>query len=370
MIEKKTKVFYLITGLNPGGAENMLKKIIFKMYLDKYEISVCTITNIGSISKLIKPYVKNIYYLNVQNLFDRIKAVIKLRKIIRKEKPDILHCFMIHANLLGRIASIGLNIKVVSSIRVKLKQKKYLPLLIIDRLTQSLVDIYIVNSKALFNFTVSQGITLKKIKLIENGLDFKKFKLKKSPDKIKKELNLSNLPVITMIAHNRKQKDYPTMISALNQLRKIKEFYFLAVGIDTESLINVFKKQHYDLSLNNIKLLGFRDDIPDILSITNIWVCSTLFEGQSNSLLEAMAMRKPIITTDILENSEVVREGKEALLVPPKSPNIMARAIETLMNDKHLSNQIAENAFKRVHNKYNINNTINKLEKLYDLLIS
>ena len=367
---KKIKILYLITGLTPGGAELTLKNIILKLNPEIYDISVCSITYTTDIFDLLKQRVKNIYFLKVKNNFDFLKAFILLRKIIKNENPDILHCFMFHSNILGRFAAISYKIQVISSIRTKLINNKFGNFL--DNITQRLVDVYMVNSKTLAKFIDDYGIKRQKIILIENGIDFNKFNLKRSSEDLKKELNLPNLPIITMIANFKKQKDYPTMIKAIAYLQKDIDIYFLAVGsgLEFEDETRKVKDLINKLNLKNIKLLGFRNDIPEILSITDIWVSSTLFEGQSNCLLEAMAMKKPIITTNISENAEVVRDGREALLVPVKTPIRMANSIYKLLKEKDYTIKVAENAYKRVHKKYNMKNTITKLKMLYNSLMS
>lgn len=367
---KKIKILYLITGLTAGGAEIMLKRIVFKLNPKKYEIIVCSLINETDLVNSIKKNVKKIYILNNRTLQDCFSALIQVRKIIQIENPHILHCFMPHANLIGRFAAIGFRCKVISSLWVVLLKKKYLNFF--DNLTQRLVDLYTVNSNSLQKFAIKCGLNSIKIKVVESGLDFEKFRSDNKPEELKKELNLFNLPILTMIAHLRKQKDYPTMIHALAYLQKEIEVNFLLCGYGNqfEDETQKIKQLIKDLNLKNVKLLGFREDIPDILAITDIWVSSTLYEGQSNSLLEAMAMKKPIITTNIPENAEVVRNGIEALLVPIKSPKILAYTIKKLINDKTLAKELAENAYKRVKKKYHINNTIMKLQQIYDLLIN
>jgi len=365
---EKIRILYLITGLEPGGAEVMLQKIIKNMDLDKYEISVCAIANPGIIGNNIRPYIKNLYFLRANTIIGRLKAIFKLRSLIIETKPQFLHCFMIHSNILGRFAAIGLNCKVISSIRLKLIDKKYFPLLKLDFLTQKLVDCYMVNSKTLINFSVNHGICSEKIVLIENGIELDKFKARKDLKKLREELDLGSVPIITMVAHLRRQKDYPTMIMALSHLKKEMDFTFLAVGTDTrsEGVEHQVKTLIKQLNLAmNVKLLGIRDDVPDILELSDIWVSSTLFEGQSNSLLEAMALRKPIVTTNIPENAEVARNRKEALLIPVKSPIKLALAIKEILTKKQLSKTLAENAFKRVYKLYDIKKTIRKLDQLY-----
>ncbi len=367
---KKIKILYLITGLTPGGAELTLKNLILELNPEKFEISVCSITYTTDIFDLLKQRVKNIYFLKLRNNFGFLKAFILLRKIIKKENPDILHCFMFHSNILGRVAAIGYKIQVISSIRTKLIYNKFGNLL--DNITQRLVDVYMVNSKTLAKFIDDYGIKEQKIILIENGIDFNKFNLKKSSDDLKKELNLPNLPIVTMIANFKKQKDYPTMIKAIAYLKKDIKLCFLAVGsgLEFENETKKVKDLINKLNLKNVKLLGFRNNIPEILSITDIWVSSTLFEGHSNSLLEAMAMKKPIVTTNIPENAEIVRDGREALLVPIKSPIKMADNIYKLIKEKDYAFSVAENAYKRVHKKYNFSSTLSKVKMLYNSLVS
>jgi len=366
---KKIKLFYLITTLNAGGAELMLKKIIKKIADSNYEIVLCSLTNTPLLVNELKSIVSRVYILNLENVINLFREFLKLRRILKKERPDILHCFMIHANLLGRFAAIGLDIKVISSIRVKLINRKLLNF--IDVLSQKLVDYYTVNSKSLKSFTIEHGIDRRKIVLIQNGVDFNELELKGNPEDLLDELNLKDSIILTVVANYRKQKDYPTILKSLNYLKDYKNLVLLSCGTGTifEDESPTIKSLIRKLKLKNVRLLGYRNDIPYILAITDIWVSSTLYEGQSNSLLKAMAMKKPIVTTNIPENAEVVRNEKEALLVPVKNHLKMAQAINKLIENEDLAEKLATNAYNRVLQKYNINNTIQRLERLYQSIL-
>ena len=161
---KKIKILYVITGLTPGGAELTLKNFILNLNPRVFDISVCSITDTKDLVHLIKDKVRKIYFLGTNKFFESLKALIKLRKIIKEENPDILHCFMFHSNILGRFASMGCRCKVVSSIQTKLIGNKYGNFL--DRISQRLVDSYMVNSRALFEFISDYGLKEKKIFLI------------------------------------------------------------------------------------------------------------------------------------------------------------------------------------------------------------
>ncbi len=125
------------------------------------------------------------------------------------------------------------------------------------------------------------------------------------------------------MANFKAQKDYPTIIEAINLLKNKTEFTYLIIGkgLKFEDQGDSIKQLVNQFNLNNVIFLGYRDDIANILSITDIWVNSSIFEGQSNSLLEAMAMKLPIITTDIEENREIVSHNKDKSLCTYQLPN-------------------------------------------------
>ncbi|GAH33657.1 unnamed protein product, partial [marine sediment metagenome] len=126
---------------------------------------------------------------------------------IFKVKPEIIHCFMPHANLLGRFATFGYKCKLISSLWVVLLEKKYLNFF--DMLSQRMVDLYTVNSNALKKFAIEYGILRYKIKVVESGVELEKFQPKKDFISLRKELKLPDMHILTMVAHLRKQKDYP-----------------------------------------------------------------------------------------------------------------------------------------------------------------
>ncbi|TFG12835.1 MAG: glycosyltransferase [Promethearchaeota archaeon] len=364
-LKKKIRILYIITGLTSGGAELNLASIINHLDLSAFEPIVCSLTTTYDVLPLIRKKTNRIYILNAKRQIDFIKTIFLVRKIIKKENPDIIHCILFHSNIIGRFAAIGLRKKIITSVRTKLLNNHIGNF--IDFISQSLVDIYLVNSNSLRNFITHYGIKEKKIFLIENSIDFKIFKPTKAKEDIRNELNLPKIPVITTVANFKTQKDYPTIIKALNLIKDEFNFTYLILGkslkfedkeLNIKALINKY-------GLKNVRFLGFRNDVANILSITDIWVSSTMFEGQSNSLLEAMAMSVPIITTNIPENKELVHHNKEALLIPVKSPTSLANSIKILLNDKEMAEKLAMNAQKRVRKLYNHQGPLNKIINLY-----
>jgi len=364
-LENKIRILYVITGLTPGGAELHLSKIINNLSLNEFETVVCSLTKTDDILQKIKNTTRSVYLFDARKKSHFIKIILNVRKLIKIVNPDIIHCIMFHSNIVGRIAAIRLKKIIISSIRTKLINNKIGNLF--DFISQPLVHYYFVNSNALAKFISRYGIRKTKINIIENGINFNAFIPTKSKEAIRKELGLPHHPIVSTVANFKAQKDYSTIIKAINLLKNKIEFTYLIIGegLRFEDQGHRIKQLVKYYNLNNVLFLGYRDDIANILSITDIWVNSSIFEGQSNSLLEAMAMKLPIITTDIEENREIVRHNKEALLVPVNSPHILAQSIKILLEDKQLAKSIAENACLRVKKKYNQQDKIKKLKNAY-----
>jgi len=116
---------------------------------------------------------------------------------------------------------------------------------------------------------------------------------------------------------------------------------------------------------DSVIFLGNRDDVPELLSVIDIFVFPTLFEGMSNALMEAMANGLPIIATDIPENRELIVNNVSGLLVPKKSSVALTQAIEQLLNHKEKTTSLAENAKKVALQKFALEKTLEKYKEFF-----
>lgn len=356
------KVMQVITGLEPGGAEKVMYRTIENMNHDKYEFIVCSLVGGRLEQELRKKY--RVIVLNTKTIFSFPIAVIKLHKIIKQEKIDVLHSYLYHANIVSRFAAIGTKAKVISSVRIKeIKKRSHN---IIDALTSALVDKYTVVSKSVRNWIIKNGIRNDKIVDMPNGVDFREFRIRVDKKKKLKELGIGkDSKILISVANLRKTKDYPTLFKALKIVLDKHKVELLVVGKGEAEE----EYKQIATSLNkNIHFLGYRNDVPELLKISDICVLSTFYEGQSNSLLEYMTMKKPVIATDIEENREVIDDGKEGLLIKPESPEGMAKAIIKLLENRKLREKLAENAYKRVKKYHDIKRVAKQTEELYEEL--
>ena len=357
-------VLHFITGLNYGGAEHMMYKTIEHLDRRKYRVIIGSLVGGALEKELRKKY--PVYVLNCKTPLQLPIAILKLRKIIKNEKVDIVHSYLFHANIIARFAAIGTDAKIISSIRIKEVAKKSHNN--IDSWTSFLVDKYTCVSESVRDFVIQkEKINPEKIITIQNGLDFSKFDFKINIEKKLKEFNVKR-PVLISVANLRTTKDYPTLFKAISLILEKQEVHLLVVG--KGECEEEYKNIVHELGIEKyVHFLGYRADALELIYSSDICVLSTFYEGQSNSLLEYMALKKPIIATDIEENREVINDEVEGLLIPPKNPEKMADAILRLLEDETLRTKLINNAYEKVKKEHDISRVAKQTEKLYEEVI-
>src|SRR5262249_18966084 len=138
--------------------------------------------------------------------------------------------------------------------------------------------------------------------------------------------------VVGIVTRMRVRKGVEEFIRAIGTVRAAHPRVH-AVIVGEVSLDDTLQALVAELDLrDHLTLLGRRSDMPEVFSAFEVFVLSSHDEGMSNAILEAMAMEKPVVATDVGDTGEVVRHGHSGLLVPPKDPHPLAVAISTLLS--------------------------------------
>jgi glycosyltransferase involved in cell wall biosynthesis len=119
---------------------------------------------------------------------------------------------------------------------------------------------------------------------------------------------------------------------------------------------------------DNVIFAGFRSDIKEILSAVDLLVIPSLLEGFPMVTLEAMAMAKPIVATNIDGITEQIRDGVDGILVPPKGPIALAKAVVRVLNDKELAKTMGLSAREKVAQEFSVEKMVSKTERVYQSL--
>jgi glycosyltransferase involved in cell wall biosynthesis len=326
-----------VTTLTFGGAETQVVRLATELKARGWAVAVvCLVAPVAYVQQLNKAGI-NVHSLDMPRGMPDFRAVFRLRSLIRRLQPDILHCHMFHANILGRIARLSCRIPTVICTAHNLREtsEKGGPTWhkeLLYRMTDCLADKTTIICQAAFDRYVRVGaVPARKLQMIPNGIDTEMF----SPSEERRRaarisIGLQSTFVWLAVGRLVKQKDYPNLFRALEQLHRV-DYILLIAG--NGPLEEELKTECSRRGLNRrVRFVGAREDIIDLYSAADAFVMSSEFEGLSAALLEASAMGLPAVVTKVGGNPEITVDGITGYLVPPGNSDQLAASMNTLMN--------------------------------------
>jgi glycosyltransferase involved in cell wall biosynthesis len=299
----------------------------------------------------------------------------KIRRVLEENEIDILHTHGGIAGLLGRRASgksktpaVVHTLHGIHYLHYRNKVLRYLYIRLERHLSRRTDAVIFVSEADLKEAERHKLAPEMKRILIKNGIDMTRFRETDISEKVKKELkwrlNLSP-PIVGTIARLHRQKGIIDLIRAAGQIhRGSPEAKIVVVG--GGPLERALRVEAQKLGLERFfVMLGERTGARELLSMFDIFALPSLWEGLPLVLLEAAAMGKPIVATDIDGVREVIRDGETGLLVPPANPERLAEAILRLLQDKDLAHKLGENAKATIPPSFPLSKMIEETEQLY-----
>lgn len=361
------KVAHLITGLDVGGAEQMLLATLPPSQNQDLHHTVYCIIGHGPIGDKLEEKGIPVFYLDYKGWPSIITVTWRLLRQLRSERPDILITYLIHSDLLGRlIAPLARIRKVITFRHGALLQWEFLKYA--DRITSFLVTRYLTVSDTLKSkLTNELHISPDKITVVRNRINLNRFsKQSNNGHSIRNEFTISQETlIIGIIANLRKGKGHDDLLRAFSLLLKESPKNNIALlivgGGDQEvNLKSLVSQLNLD---DHVRFTGPREEIQTILNEIDIFVLPTYFEGISIALLEAMAAQKPIVATSIPENLEILTHNETALLVRPGDIRALANALLQLIEQKPLREHLSKRAYAECVQEYDISKTITEFQK-------
>lgn len=293
-------------------------------------------------------------------------SILKLNKVLRENNIHLIYCADNISKFMGGIAGKMAGVRVVAHCHDDFKE---------DSLGRSMRILYLVLldkilavSKRVSSFFAKKGKISDKVITIYNGIDANFFNPENIDCNLKMELGIrNNAVVIGSIGVAEKDKGQKYLIEALSKLKSeaIGNIVCVICGTGPEEahlkeLVNALGLQ------DNILFLGFRRDINRILRMLDIVVItSQTIESFSMVAVEAMAMKVPVIATNVGALPEVVDDGKTGILVSPGNADILCRAIKYLAKNPDVRLEMGENGRQRVLEKFTIEENVRKTEKVF-----
>lgn len=293
-----------------------------------------------------------------------VKACIRL---VRREKVAIIHAHEFDANVHGTLAAFLARTPIV----VTIHGKHYYWTALRRRLAYRAISRYatvVAVSRDLKEFIAREvGITRDRITVVHNGVNPLSPISQEDRDHCRAELGIPPCDqVIGAVGSLYSVKGHRFLIDAVPQvLKRFPDTTFLIVG--RGELEVALKEQTERLGVaNKVMFLGLRQDVPRLLAVMDIFALSSLSEGLSMAILEAMTAGKPIVATRVGGNPELVEEGRTGFLVESQSSQALVTALEILLGNRDTARQMGLCGREKAGREYGVEGMVREYVALYE----
>jgi glycosyltransferase involved in cell wall biosynthesis len=380
----KRTILHVIDALNVGGAQELLVLLAEKTPKSAYQTLVCVIQPDTTIKARIESKGAPVFCLNrsrpsIYNPFAFVlyfyKNIRDILSLCRQHKVDVVHCHLSDSELIGIPAGwLYRADRVISTVHYPalLPERKagdlrnYLRIgttRMLYHLTDAVVavsDDVAEQLKSVFHLAPS------KIRIIINGIDVEAIHgARPKPEWLPSVSALPGQRLVTSVGRLMPPKGHRYLVEAMPYLKRRFDNVKLLLAGDGD-LRESLEQQSRRLGVQDvISFLGSRNDIREILSLTEVFVLPSISEGTSMALLEAMAAGKPIVATDIPGNRAVLKHEYNCLLVPPGNPEKLAEAIVFLLKNPLIAADCGQNAYRDVSRQFDIEQTVTRLMTIW-----
>lgn len=369
------KIVFVITGLEVGGAEAMLIKVLSLLDRSRFDPTVVSLRSGGPLAGQVIGLGVRLVEMGISSTRMVPSATLKLRNLARQIRPDCVQGWMYHGNLAACIMarSLGRKVPLLWSIRVTADSRTHE-----KRLTRSIVKLgaklsrrpraIIYNSARSESQHRSLGYAGQRSVVIPNGFDTDKFL--PSPEarkETRKRFGIGEEPVVGIVGRFHPIKDHGTFLEAAQKVREqIPNARFLIVGRGLEPTNRCIVEQIEELGLNECCILaGNQSEMQRIYPALDVLVSSSISEGFPNVLGEAMSCGVPCVATDVGDSAVVI--GPTGIVVPPRDPSKLAAAIVTLLKEDAPSRKRrSEFARSRVIECYSLDSIVAEYETIFE----
>jgi len=292
----------------------------------------------------------------------------RLASVIGRFRPAIVHTFLFHANVLGRLVARSFRVRaVIGSVRVAEPRRWHLAA---ETLTARLADRLVCVSRSVAEYMQRRAhVPGSLIEVIPNGVDVQRFA---TAEPIARErLGLPPAAKLALtVARLDEQKGWDTLLEAVaSAIAAVPELYLVVVG--TGPLRRQIERQAERLGIaGRLLLLGQRRDVPQLMRAADLFVLASRWEGMPNALLEAMAAALPVVATAAHGCRELIRDGLTGRLVPVGDAHALAAAIVELLRDAGKRRELARAAQEHVAANYSLEQMLRRYEQLYASLLA
>jgi glycosyltransferase involved in cell wall biosynthesis len=360
------KVFYLITELNVGGAERALAQLLAGLDRDRFEpVVACLYGSSSPVAASIRARGIPVLDLGMAHKW-QLGSFWRLYRSLQEERPDILHTWLFHANVTGRVLGRLAGVPVVVCGERTMGMESHWRYLV-NRLTLFLADRVVCVSEQVAAFCARRiGLSPDKAVVIPNGVEFPGPSAQLTKQAAREALGLStDKTLIGTVARLDPVKRLDVLLTALALL---DDAHAIIVGYGSEE--QRLKAMAEDLGLEaRVQFVGYQQDVWPWLAACDVFALSSDWEGMPNAVLEAMGMGVPVVATAAGGTQDVVADGRTGLLVPRGDSAALAAALERLIGDSTLRRTMGAEGRRRARACFSAEQMVQRTLALYAELL-
>jgi len=368
------RILYVVTGAGFGGAPAHVLRLMEADVKDGHAVGIVTSPEPRTISeakRLDACIFPAPYFVRPIQLHNDIRALWLVLQAIRRFNPDLVSAHSTKAGYAARLACAILRKRVVFTAhgwafgggRGRFKSGLVVTM---ERLAAKATARIICVSDHDRDLALQHRIAQPdKLVVIHNGVDPQPF-LNANSMLVRREFNLGQSTVITMVARLVPQKDPLTLLRACQFLKG--SFVLLVVGegelrSQMEHFVSNSGLEHSTI------LTGERKDVPEILAASDIFVLSSLWEGLPYTIIEAMIAGLPVVATRVGGIPELVEDNVTGFLVPPGGPKTLAKALQNLLDNSNVRHEMGRAGRARALREFNLDDMLRKTRQVYDQVL-
>ncbi|MBW7915546.1 MAG: glycosyltransferase [Trueperaceae bacterium] len=332
------RIQFVTTSLMLGGAEGQVFLLAAEAKRRGHEVSMVTMRDPEAFEDELRTLGIPLHSLAMRRGVGDPRALVRLARLVRAERPDVVHSHMVHANLLARLtrllAPMPVQISTAHNLTEGARWRE-----IAYRLTDPLCDLTTnVCHECVERYVASGAAPRGRIRYMANGLDVARFDPRPGRREAKRrELGIDPDTFLWLaVGRLEEQKDYPNMVAAVKHLVEDagcarRRLAVLVAGSGDQRSRLEQQVEAAGLAAT-VTFLGDRADVPDLMAAADAYLMSSAWEGMPMVLLEAGAARLPAVVTDVGGNDEVVSDGASGYVVPPHDSAALGAAMQRLMS--------------------------------------
>jgi glycosyltransferase involved in cell wall biosynthesis len=374
------RVLYVIDGLGTGGAERSLAEMLPRVTEAGIEPTVAVLHRRGEgVESDVLRRAFDVRFLAGTNVVSRVR---ELRRIARERRPDLIHTTLFAASQVGRLAAVGADVPVLTS----LVSTPYAPARLLDprvgRLSLRVVrtvdgwsarhlttHFHAITEAVKRAAVASLRIRADLVTVVERGRDPGRLGTPSPQRRLaaRAAIGLRNDDeVVVSLGRQEFPKGHRFLLEAVERLAPTRpRLVLLMVGRDGHASPEIGRIARRPGVSDVVRFVGHREDAPDLLAAADVFAFPSLIEGLGGALIEAMALGLPIVASDLEAIREVVEEGGNARLVPAGSPSGLAAAIAGLLEDRATAAAFGARSRAIFEDRFTVERSTGRMVELY-----